>query len=134
MHGSPILFLEVDDVIEIHRVEIERFGGSLGVRDQGLLESAVDMPRTYYFGEFANKDIFEMAAAYLFHLVANHPFIDGNKRAGAAAAAVFLDLNGYWIDTAEPAFGDLVIAVATGTASKDMVAQFFEQHCRRYET
>src|SRR6185369_192349 len=86
-------FLTLDEVLEIHRDQIVRYGGSMGVRDMGLLQSALAQPQATFERQFLHHDIFEMAAAYLFHIVQNHPFIDGNKRVGVAAALVFLLLN-----------------------------------------
>lgn len=83
-------FLSVEDVIEIHTDQIERYGGSLGVRDVELLRSAVGMPEAGFGDQYFHAGLFEMAAAYLYHIVQNHPFIDGNKRAGTMAAFVFL--------------------------------------------
>ena len=88
------LFLTLDEVVATHRDQIERYGGSLGVRDWGLLQSAVAMPAATFGGQFLHTDLCEMAAAYLFHLVQNHPFIDGNKRVAHAAMETFLMLNG----------------------------------------
>ena len=85
-----ILFLTLDEVIEIHRQLIEHFGGSEGVRDPGLLDSALFRPRTGYY-----EDIAEMAAALFESLLMNHPFIDGNKRVAFFATDVFLRLNGW---------------------------------------
>ncbi len=87
-------FLIVEDVLEIHEMQLERYGGGDGLRDQGLLESAVAQPQATFGGEFVHDGLLSMAAAYLFHIVSNHPFLDGNKRAGLLAALVFLDLNG----------------------------------------
>lgn len=88
-------FLTLDEIPEIHRDQIERYGGDEGIRDNGLLESAVAMPQQSFGGEYLHRDIFEMAAAYAFHLAENQAFIDGNKRTGLAAAYVFLALNGH---------------------------------------
>jgi hypothetical protein len=73
-------FLELDDVLAIHAASIRRFGGATGLRDSALLESALAMPRATMFGDLLHPTIHEQAAAYLFHLVKNHPFVDGNKR------------------------------------------------------
>ncbi len=83
-------FLTLDEVIEIHRDMIERYGGSFGIRDEGLLESAVAMPQAGFGEQYLHADVFEMAAAYLFHIVRNHPFVDGNKRTGAWPRSPFL--------------------------------------------
>src|SRR5262245_50033502 len=92
--ASSPRFLSRDEVLEIHRQQIERFGGRPGVRDVGLLDSALAMPAAGIGGERLHGDAYEMAAAYLFHLAKNHPFFDGNKRVAAHSAYVFLSLNG----------------------------------------
>jgi len=91
--SDVVQFLSLDEVIEIHTVLIERFGGPEGVRDFGLLESALFRPQTGYY---ANLD--EMAAAMFESLIKNYPFIDGNKRVAFFATDVFLRLNGYKFD------------------------------------
>jgi death-on-curing protein len=121
-------FLQVDDVLLIHADQVERYGGSNGVRDVPLLESAVGTPQAGFGGEYLHKDLFEMAAAYLFHLVKNHPFVDGNKRTGLAAALTFLDMNGLKLDAPRGSLYDLTIAVATRQADKAQVAEFFRSH------
>jgi death on curing protein len=73
-------FLDLVEVLEIHQSRIDRYGGSPGVRDLGLLQSAVAQSSAGFGGEFLHSDLYEMAAAYLFHVARNHPFIDGNKR------------------------------------------------------
>ncbi len=89
---TPV-FLTADDVMAIHDDQIEGYGGSHGIRDTGLLESAVAMPQAAFADQYLHNGLCEMAAAYLFHIVQNHPFIDGNKRVGAASALVFLEIN-----------------------------------------
>ena len=127
---NPPRFLTVDRVLQIHQDQIARYGGSLGVRDMGLLESAVAAPAMTFGGQFLNEGIFQMAATYLFGLVMNHPFIDGNKRVGTAAALAFLLLNGVKIREDEPAFADLVLAVATGQVDRAAVVEFLETHAQ----
>lgn len=124
-------FLTLDEVIEIHRDMIQRYGGSLGVRDMGLLESAVATPQASFGGQYLHTDLFEMAAAYLFHIVQNHPFIDGNKRTGAMAAFTFLKLNGVTLTAKESAFERTVRNVAEGKIGKDKVARFLQKNSRR---
>jgi death on curing protein len=119
-----IIFLELDEVVEIHRDQIQRYGGLHGVRDTGLLESAITMPSAMFAGEYLHRNLFEMAAAYLFHIVKDHPFHDGNKRTGAVAAIVFLKLNGIEPMAAEHGFEDLIRQVADGMADKAAVAAF----------
>lgn len=117
-------FLTVEDVLHIHRDQIEQYGGDTGLRDRGLLESAVMTPRSTYDGAFLLDDISQMAAAYLFHIVRNHPFVDGNKRTGTAAALVFLDLNGVEVDADDDSLVALVLDVAQGHADRGVVAEF----------
>jgi death-on-curing protein len=99
-----------------------------GVRDQGLLESAIAQPQAGFGGEYFHDEPFGMAAAYMFHIVQNHPFFDGNKRAGLMAALLFLDLNHIEIQAPKGSLYDLTICVATGQAGKPEIAAFFEQH------
>ena len=120
-------FLDLAEVLEIHRDQIERYGGDPVLRDLGLLQSALAMPAAGYAGVLMHEDPFEMAAAYLFHIVRNHPFIDGNKRTGAVAALVFLLLNGYALNVPEDALAETVLAVAAGRIPKSDVASFFRQ-------
>jgi len=119
------VFLTLDELIAIHRDQIVRYGGLEGIRDWALLHSAVAMPAAGFGGKYLHSDLCEMAAAYLFHLVQNHPFIDGNKRVGAVAAYVFLAMNKTRLTADQKAYGDLVLSVARGEASKSEVAQFF---------
>lgn len=118
------LFLTLAEVLAIHADQVTRYGGSSGVRDRGLLLSALAMPKATFSGQYLHEDLAAMAAAYLYHIVQNHPFVDGNKRTGTVAAIVFLALNGLEIEADEDAFGDLVIAVASGQADKASVAAF----------
>ena len=123
-------FLEVEDVLQIHADQLERYGGLSGLRDLGLLSSAVAMPKATYEGRFRHGDLSAMAAAYVFHITRNHPFIDGNKRTGAASALVFLDLHGSEVISDDDALYDLVIQVATGRADKDAIGAFLRANSR----
>jgi death on curing protein len=120
-------FLSVEDVIAIHQLQIERFGGSLGLRDPGLLESAVAQAEASFGERFVHATLLAMAGAYLFHLVKNHAFIDGNKRIGLAAALVFLDLNGVQILRGTEDLYSLTMAVAEGRADKAEVTSVLER-------
>jgi death on curing protein len=102
----------VDIVREIHAEAIGRFGGSDGVRAMALLESAVAAPQASFGGQSPYQDIAELAAAYLFYLCRNHPFIDGNKRAALGACIVFLRLNGVEPKSDGPEWEELTLAVA----------------------
>jgi death-on-curing protein len=122
------VFLTLEDVIAIHTDQIVRYGGSPETRDTLLLQSAVAQPQASFAGELLHRDIFEMAAAYLFHIVQNHPFVDGNKRTGATAALTFLYLNCLKILVEEDAFTDMVLAVAQGQMDKKAIAAFLREH------
>ena len=119
----PPRFLTIDEVLELHEDQIRRYGGSPGIRDRGLLESAVSMPQQTAFGQFVHDDLPAMAAAYLFHLVKNHPFVDGNKRIGALACDQFLYMNDLNLLLSSSQLVDTVLAVATGQMSKDVLAE-----------
>jgi death-on-curing protein len=117
-------FLDAADLIGLHADQVDAFGGSAGFRDEHLLESGVAQPAATFAGAFLHEDPFAMAAAYLFHVVMNHPFIDGNKRAGLAAALVFLDLNGILVDeSATDRLYEATIAVAEGRMAKAALAE-----------
>jgi death-on-curing protein len=115
-------FLSLAEVIEIHQDQIVRYGGASGIRDIELLKSALGMPSVTFGGEFLHTDIYEMAAAYLFHLTKNHPFVDGNKRVGVVAALVFLALDGFDFTAPEDELVEMVLAVARGEMDKAQVA------------
>ena len=121
-------FLSIDDVLCIHQDQVERYGGAQSIRDAKVLLSAVAMPQAGFDGDYLQKDLFEMAGAYLFHIVQNHPFIDGNKRTGAVAALLFLSLNDVQIDIDNPELADFVLAVAQGKHDKTSIAEFFRKH------
>jgi len=89
------------------------------------------MPQAAFGGQFLHADLFEMAAAYLFHIVQNHPFIDANKRTGTDAAVTFLTMNGVELTAAIPPFKEMVLSVAQGKTSKSAVAEFFRKHSRK---
>ncbi len=124
-------FLTVEDILRLHRDQIVRYGGSHGVRDHGLLDSAIAQPQAGFGDEYAHKNLFEMAAAYLFHLVQNHPFCDGNKRIGAYAAIVFLFINSFIVNDVEEEFEALVLATACGQKKKTEIAEFLKQNCTK---
>jgi death-on-curing protein len=122
------LFLTLDEVLLLHASRIERYGGTDGVRDMALLDSALAMPQSGFGGEYFHSDVPQMAAAYLYHIVCNHPFVDGNKRTGLAAAIVFLEMNHIDLVVDEDAEIDLTLRVAEGKATKDEVAEYFRAH------
>ena len=110
--------LTVDIVREIHAEAISQFGGSDGVRDLALLESAVAAPQASFGGKSPYADLAEVAGAYLYFLCQNHPFMDGNKRAALGACIVFLRLNGVEPQIDGPAWEELTFAVASSTLDR----------------
>jgi len=113
-------FLTLDEVKFIHQNQIELYGGSLGVRDESVLMSALEAPRWAY--QYGQTDWVELAAIYFYHLMMNHAFTDGNKRVGTAAALVFLDLNGYWIEMPDEELEELALQVAASKLPKEEIA------------
>ena len=123
-------FLTVADVLLLHSDQLDRYGGGHGIRDIDLLDSAIAQAQTSFGGEYLHEFPFEMAASYMFHLVQNHPFIDGNKRTGAIAALVFLDLNGIEFDARQGSLYDITISVATGNADKDAIVEYLQANAQ----
>lgn len=118
------LFLTLEETLELHRQLIERFGGLDGVRDLGLLESALARPRSGYYASLS-----EQAAALMQSLAGNHAFIDGNKRIAFAASAVFLHMNGYAIRVgADDAERFLIDRVIVARADVPAIAEWLERH------
>jgi death-on-curing protein len=126
----PVLFLTLDEALAIHAHQIERYGGALGVRDQALLESALATPAATFAGEYLHPSLHEQGAAYLFHLVKNHPFVDGNKRVGLACSLAFLRLNGICVRATDDDLVDIVVGVAEGRRSKADVAVFLRERSK----
>ena len=124
-----MVFLTLDDIIESHQNQIDTSGGSHGIRDIGLLESAIAQPEASFGGQYLHADIFEMAAAYIYHLVMNHPFVDGNKRVGLEAALIFLEINDKSLIANDDELVDLVLKTTAGQIGKREIAEFFRSHC-----
>ncbi len=118
-------FLTFADVIRIHVDQIERYGGQVGIRDLGLLQSALAMPGASFGQEWLHRDLYEMAAAYAFHLSQNQPFVDGNKRTGLVCALAFLEINDVSIADVEGRLYDAMMDVASGVLDKLGLAGVF---------
>ena len=129
MTGRPS-FLTVEHVLAIHDRMIREFGGDSSLRDSGLLESAVMMPAAQFGGRFLHNGIPAMAAAFLFHLCKNHPFVDGNKRTALASAEVFVLLNDMRLTATDDELGEITLGVAMGDISKEEVTSFFRDHVK----
>lgn len=123
-------FLTESQVMLPHTQQIERFGGADGLASPDLLRSAIGMPESSFGGQLLHETIYEQAAADLFHLVPNHPFVDGNKRIGAIAAFTFLRVNGYDLTASNEEFEALVMETANGRAEKPQIAVFLETNSR----
>ena len=121
-----ILFVSVEAALAIHDELIDAYGGAKGIRDYGLLLSALEMPKASYGGQDLHPTLFDKAAAYLFHVAKNHPFIDGNKRTASAVALTFLELNGARVKIDLEEFEEVVVATAKGLVGKRDIAQFFQ--------
>lgn len=125
------IHLGVDTVVEIHREVLSAFGGGQGVRDASLLESAVAAPRASFGGQSVFADLVEVAAAYLFYLCRNHPFVDGNKRTAMVAAIVFLRLNGIEPAKDSDAWEALVLDVASSKLDREQATRRLRRLLKR---
>lgn len=119
-----ITFLSVDDVLLLHTDTVNTDGGSHGVRDHGLLDAAVAMPRQQFSGEFLHEDMAAMAAAYLFHIAQNHPFVDGNKRTAVMSALAFLQVNDIDRSPEQDELEAITRQVAAGKLTKDALTKW----------
>lgn len=125
-----MIFITIQEVLDDHAEIIREYGGAEGIRDMGLLTSALEMPKAALFGEYLHPTIFDKAAAYLFHIVCNYPFIDGNKRTGTIMALVFLRQNRIHLTLTEEqtlALEELVVNRAESKTTKEQIANFFKE-------
>ena len=119
-------FLTLAEVIDIHNNQIELYGGQNGVRDFGLLQSALAQPEASFAGQWLHEDIFLMASAYAFHICQNHPFFDGNKRTALASALIFLELNSVSLDDPKGKLLEAMLSMAKGALSKQQFAEILK--------
>jgi death on curing protein len=120
-------FLTVQEVLDFHADQIQEFGGSEGLRDEGGLDSAVAQAQATFDGEYLHKGVFEMAAAYAFHIAENQPFLDGNKRTALNAAIAFLGLNGFDVIDPDGKLFSAMIGLSSGEWTKLQMAALLEQ-------
>jgi len=120
-------FLTLEDVLELHDMQLEAYGGATGIREQSLLESALMTPQASFGGELVHNGVFELAAAYAFHIAENQPFVDGNKRTALASALVFLDWNHIEISDPNEELYDAMIGLAKKTLDKAGLAKLFQK-------
>ena len=124
------LFLSVEQLIAIHRECVLLHGGAIEIRDYGLLDSAAAMPQASFGGNLLHEGLPAMAAAYLFHLCKNHPFVDGNNRVAIAAAEIFVELNDLVLVATDTELEKLTLGVADSSISKAEATEFFRQRVR----
>lgn len=127
--GRP-RFVTVDEALAWHAIAVTQYGGDPGLRDRGLLESALAQPRQAFGGEFAHAYPFGMAAAYAFHIAKNHPFIDGNKRAALMCAGAFLRMNGWDLTSDGVDAADAVLRLVADELDKMSFADWLADHCK----
>lgn len=119
-------FLTWEQVLEIHRAQLENFGGQDGLRDANALESALAQPEATFEGRVLHVFPFEMAAAYAFHISENQPFIDGNKRVALGCALIFLELNGISVEDSGMKLSAALMRLSAGQVSKKEFALLLE--------
>jgi len=118
-------FLTLVEILQFHTKQLEEFGGTDGVREMELLQSALAQPEAGFGGHWLHDGLFEMAAAYAFHICKNHPFLDGNKRTALDAALIFLELNGISLMAPQKKLIETMLSVAEGKMGKKELAQVF---------
>ena len=126
-------FITKEDVCLIHDDQIASFGGSYGIRDEKLLDSAIAQPKITFSGQLLHPTIEDQASAYLFHIAKNHPFIDGNKRTAFRVMLTFLLINNYQLNCSKNDAYNLVIDVATGKLNKEEIASFLRENLTNTE-
>src|SRR6266568_9343290 len=122
-----VRFLPDGIVVAIHSDQIRLYGGAYGVRDLLVLDSALHMPQAQFDGKFLHTTIFQMAAAYGFHLSQNHPFIDGNKRTAGMVMFTFLQFNGLEPNASEPDYYAVMMSIASGQMRKEQLIDWLQE-------
>lgn len=130
MTTQDLRFLTAEDVIRLHKYAMLDQGSEPVLRDRGLLESAIAMPRQQFSGLYLHPDVPSMAAAYAFHIASNHPFGDGNKRAATAAMIQFLSDNGWSFEATADEAEPIILALAAGQLEKAQLTDWLSQHVR----
>lgn len=121
-------YIRIEEVICYHDWLLEKYGGLSGIREFGLLSSAIALPKQSYMGEELHRTIWEKAAAYFFHIIKNHPFLDGNKRTGVFTCLVFLERNGISADFDEFFLEELAVSIAKNDLDKTEIAILLEKN------
>lgn len=132
MKGLFVILISIDDAIQLHEMIIARFGGASGIRDLKLLESALDQPlKSIEYGETEERELAYLAAIYFFHVIKNHAFVDGNKRAGLLIATTFLASNGFTLKIDFDALYELALKTAESQVNKQEIAALFKSCMKR---
>ncbi|HET6527844.1 MAG TPA: type II toxin-antitoxin system death-on-curing family toxin [Balneolaceae bacterium] len=126
-----IKFLNKAIILAFHEDQVKTYGGKQGVRDEGLLESALAQPQVSFEGEYIHKSVYEMAAAYGFHICKNHPFFDGNKRTALVAIYTFLFVNGYQLKAEKKSLYAVMMDLANGKVEKGELAEYLRENCEK---
>ena len=125
-----IYFLSYEQILIIHENQIKNYGGIYSIRDKNLLKSAIAQPKITFKGKYLHENIFQMAAAYLFHIVNNHPFIDGNKRTGLVAALVFLEINNVVFNESNEEIEKIILKIAQGKMVKNEISTWLNSRSK----
>lgn len=126
-----IRYLTIEQILALHDIGIQELGGTFGIRDRHLLESAAHQPQQAFGGQEIYPTVFDKAAAYAYFISENQPFLDGNKRTAISVAVVFLDLNGYEIVVPEGAIYDVTMRVGNKQLNREGLAEWFRKNSRR---
>jgi len=126
-----VKYLTPQRILAIHDILVKRFGGSLGLRDKGLLESATGRPRASFGGQDLYPTIFEKSAALMHSLLKNHPFVDGNKRTALASTGIFLKLNGYKLKNTHEKELEFALSVENEGVSFEQIAAWLKKNCKK---
>jgi death-on-curing protein len=126
--NEPLWLLD-EAVLIAHEISLAQFGGSDGIRDAALLESALARPKNLF--AYSKPTFMQLAAAYTYGIVRNHPFVDGNKRTGFLAGAAFLELNGLKLRATETDATSIIVGVAAGGVTEEQLAQWYEGNVTR---
>jgi death-on-curing protein len=126
--NEPLWLLD-EAVLIAHEISLAQFGGSDGIRDAALLESALARPKNLF--AYSKPTFMQLAAAYTYGIVRNHPFVDGNKRTGFLAGAAFLELSGLNLRATETDATSIIVGVAAGGVTEEQLAQWYERNVTR---
>lgn len=124
-------FVPIDIILVLHEDLLRKYGGSGGIRDRNLLESAIGQPRPAFAGKHLHKTLFDKAAAYGFHIARNHPFVDGNKRIAFVVMDIFLSRNGWDLVASEEEAYAMMMDLAQGHLAKPALSNWLKKHSRR---